>query len=97
MPKFELMPVTEAEIKSTTGKRAEIIREYVGYIDQLQVGQAGKLSVLEGETSGAVRRRLGSAAKMSGKELVIRRVGDEIYFWARPKAKRPGRPRKVHL
>ena len=64
MPTFQLVSLADAEINSATGKRAQIIREYLGYIDQLPKGQAGKLVATEGETAGAVRRRLGAAAKV---------------------------------
>ena len=77
---------------------AQIIREYIGYIDRLSEGQAGKLVAAEGETTGAVRRRLGAAAKLAGKDLVIRRADGGVYFWTRSgpsKApSRRGRPRK---
>lgn len=100
MPKFELVSVEEAMMKSATGKRAEVIREYLGYIQQLKEGQAGKLQPAEGEKVAAVRRRLGIAAKAAGKELAIKRVGEEIYFWVKPPDKgrprqRGGRPRKA--
>ena len=48
MPKFELVSLADAEIHSATGKRAQIIREYLGYIEQLPKGQAGKLVATEG-------------------------------------------------
>ena len=99
MPKFELVPLSDAELKSATGKRAEIMREYLSYIDQLRGRQAGRLQATEGETAGAVRRRLGAAARLAGKDLVIKRTGDEIYFWVRPgpgtATRRRGRPRKA--
>lgn len=95
MPKFELMSQTEAELRSATGPRAAIAREYVAYIEQLGPRKAGKLEVSEGETAGAVRRRIGAAAKLSGKDVVIKRVGDSVYFWLRSGGpRRPGRPRK---
>lgn len=98
MPKFELVPLEEAEVSSATGKRAEIIREYMGYLEQLKDGQAGKLQVGEGETPAALRRRLGAAARLAGKELVIRRADDIVYFWVQPDGRRrrrgPGRPKK---
>ena len=93
MPRFELIPQADAEIRSTTGKRAQIIREYLGYVEQLQAGQAGRLEVTEGETTGAVRRRLGAAGRLAGKELVIKRVGSEVFFWLRTGAGRTGRRR----
>jgi hypothetical protein len=37
-----------------TGKRGEIIEEYFGYVSQLKPGKAGKLSLVEGDTSAAV-------------------------------------------
>ncbi len=81
MPSLEVMSQAEAELKSATGKRAKLTREYLGYIEQLGPGEAGRLQVSEGETSSAVRRRLGTAAKLSGKDIVIKRTGDDIYFW----------------
>ena len=95
MPEFERLPVQEAKLKSARGRRAQVNREYVGYIEQLAPGQAGKLTPAQGERVGAVRRRLGVAARAAGKELVIRRAGDEVYFWlAKEGPRRPGRPRK---
>ena len=99
MAKFEMVPQAEAEIKSATGKRAEVLSEYLGYIEKLETGQAGKLEASEGETIGAVRRRIGAAAKLAGKDMVIKRVGPEIYFWVKPDigrtARRRVRPRKI--
>ena len=93
MPKFELMPVTEVPLKQVTGKRAEILNEYLGYINKIVGKQAGKLTVLEGETTQTIRRRLGTAAKHAGKHLAVRRVNREIYFWVKP---RRGRPPKAN-
>ncbi len=92
MPKFQVVSVEEAMTRSATGKRAEVIREYLGYIQQLKEGEAGKLQPGEGEKVTAVRRRLGIAAKAAGKELAIRRAGDEIYFWVKSPDK--GRPKR---
>ena len=94
MPKFELLPLNEAVMKS-----AQNLQEYVGYIEQLGEGRAGRLQASDGERIGAIRRRLGAAAKLAGKDLVIKRVGEEILFWpevtekAKPTGRR-GRPRK---
>ena len=93
MPQFESVSLQEAIAKTTRpSKRTEIIQGYVGYISQLRPRKAGRLQAGDGETIGAIRRRLSEAARLSGAELVIRRVGEEIYFWKRPR--RPGRPRK---
>ena len=83
MPKFEIITKDEARAKSRFGGRSgQIVAMYTFFIEQLKDGKAGHLKPNEGETIQAVRRRLGKAAKLAGKELTIKRVHDEIYFWA---------------
>ena len=96
MPTFEVVSVNEAMRKSTGSRRARQVQEYISYIEQLSEGQAGKLTPADGETALTVRRRLSSAAKISGKDLKISRAGDEIYFWvqAATARRRRGRPPK---
>ena len=99
MPKFQVVPVDEALTKSASGKRAQLNREYTGYIERLGAGQAGRLEASEGETVGAIRRRLGAAAKATGKDLIVKRNGETIFFWVRGQEassapRRRGRPRK---
>ena len=92
MPKLDVIRIEEAKVKTTSEsasvrKRAQILLEYRGYIDQLKSGQAGRLVAGAGETTATVRRRIGAAARSAGHKLTIRRAGDEVYFWA---AERPG-------
>ncbi len=94
MPKFDRVPLGEAKMKTTSGKRAQTIAEYVGYIEQLGDGEAGRLQAAEGEPITTVRRRLGAAARQLERSLTIRRTGDEIYFWAEETRRRGrGRPK----
>ena len=82
MPKFDIVPMEEVRVKSASeGKRAKTLQEYLDYIDQLKSGEAGRLVAGAGETTATVRRRLGDAARAGGKNLTIRRAGDEVYFW----------------
>jgi len=86
MPKLDVVPMEEAIGKTASesasgGKRAQILQEYRGYIDQLKSGEAGRLVAGAGETTATVRRRIGAAARAAGKNLTIRRAGDEVYFW----------------
>ncbi len=102
MPKFDLVAKNEAMMKTATGRAAEAVREYLGYLTKLSDGQAGRLQVLPGESGRAVRRRLGTAAKMAGRTLVIKKAGSEIYFWVKSRpavasGRRRGRPRKNPL
>ena len=86
-------------MKTSIGKKAELIKKCPGYVEQLQDGQSGRLVAIKDERIGTDRRRLGAAEKPAGKDLVIRRVGNEMYFWLEPEVKAlpkrwHGRPRK---
>ena len=94
VPSFERVSLDEAMIKTATGKRAERLREYTQYVQDIAPGGAGKLTPGEGETAIALRRRLNQAAKLAGRTLAIRRLGDEVYFWIEEGPRRRGRPRK---
>ncbi len=93
MPTFSTLPVSEARARSATGKRAVLLQEYVGYIERVAPGEAGRLQAGEGETTQAIRRRLSSAADALGKRLEFRRTPEAVYFWA-SEGRRRGRPRK---
>jgi len=73
MPHLEVISRSEAELRTASAKRAEVLREYIGIIEKLQPDQAGKLEAGEGESTRTVTRRLGDAARLIGKELVIKR------------------------
>ena len=96
MPKLDIVPIEEAKAKTTSEsasvrKRAQILQEYRGYIDQLKSGEAGRPVGNAGETAASVRRRLGAAARAAGRNLTIkRRAGDEVYFWVDQRTR--GRP-----
>ncbi len=93
MPLFETVSMDAAQKRTAPLKQRPFVEEYSAYIEQLKPRTAGKLQPSDGESTRAVRRRLGSAAKASGTELVIKTVGDEVYFWI--KKKRRGRSRKI--
>jgi hypothetical protein len=95
MPHLEVMSRSEAELRTASAKRAEVLREYIGFIEKLQPDQAGKLEAGEGETTRTVRRRLGDAARLIGKALVIKRDGEVTYYWLKAPAERRGGPRKI--
>ena len=69
MPTFSTLPIGEARARSATGKRAALLQEYVGYVERVAPGEAGKLEAGEGETTQAIRRRLNAAATALGKNL----------------------------
>ena len=93
MPTFSTLPIGEARARSATGKRAALLQEYVGYIERVAPGEAGKLEAGEGETTQAIRRRLNAAATALGKKLDFRRTDNAVYFWSAD-GRRRGRPRK---
>ncbi len=93
MPTFDIITIGEARSRSATGKRAELLQEYIGYIQRVAPGEAGRLTVSEGETTQALRRRLNAAAEALGTTLDVRRTANAVYFWGTDRRRR-GRPRK---
>ena len=51
MPTFDTIPLNEARANSATGQRAALLQEYIGYIQILAPGEAGKLEPGAGETT----------------------------------------------
>ena len=99
MPTLEVVSLQDAQREiSLTGKRGVIMRQYMDYIGQLETGQAGKLIPDEDETTAAIRRRLGAAAELLGKNLAVNRLGDVVYFWEESSGspRRRGRRRKTN-
>ena len=99
MPTLEVVSIQDAQLELTlTGKRGAIVRQYIDYIGRLESSHAGKLIPDAGETTAAIRRRLGAAAQLIGKSLVVNRQGDAVYFWEEgsgPAPRRRGRRRKT--
>jgi hypothetical protein len=81
MPEFTTVSVTEAQLRTTPGRQGQFINQYADYIQQLPHGQAGKLSIGEDEKHTAIRRRLATTAKAMHVPLIIKRSGNELYFW----------------
>ena len=88
MPKFSVVPTARVPQRQRARREEAARAEYVGYINQVGRTKAGKLTPSEGETTQALRRRLGTAAKHAGKELVVKRNGQDIYFWRKPLQRR---------
>ncbi len=91
MPEFTTVSVQEAQLRTIGGRH---MNEYADYIQQLATGQAGKLHPVEQEKPATIRRRLVTAAKALDIPLIIKRSGEDIYFWRedggedQPRAKR---------
>ena len=82
MPILELVSLQDAQLESSlSGKSGAIMRQYVDYITQLEPGRAGKLTPEAGEATASVQRRLGAAAQLLGKNLVVKHQGNVIFFW----------------
>lgn len=96
MPQLNVLPIDQAQMNSATGKRAQIMREYLEIIERVPAGQAGQLTAGPGETLSAIRRRLGAAARQTGTALIIKRTEQSVYFWvdSGEGRRRRGRPPK---
>ena len=94
MPTFSIVLAGEARASIASERRAALVGEYVGYIERVGTGEAGVLTAGEGETTQAIRRRLGAAAQALGRSLEVRRSANAVYFWTQEVRQR-GRPRKT--
>jgi hypothetical protein len=102
MPEFETVSVKEAEFRTQSERRGKFMNEYADYIQQLPPEQAGKLRPEGNEKPATIRRRLTQAAQVLGTQLVIKRSGEDVYFWkedgtdeqSRSKRKYPRRTRR---
>ena len=83
MPEFNLVPLLHGQVRTAAGTRTRILSEYLSYIARISLSQAGHLVPNEGETALQVRWRIGPVARASGKNIVIRRNGDDVYLWER--------------
>jgi hypothetical protein len=97
MPEFTTVSVQEAKVCTLPGRQGSFMNQYIDYIQRLPKGQAGKLSIGEGEKHTTIRRSLMSAAKALGINIIIKRSGNDLYFWREERdAEQPrrGRPRR---
>jgi hypothetical protein len=81
MPEFTTISVQEAKVRTIPGRQGKFINEYADYIQQVSSGQAGKLHVVETENPLTIRRRLVAAATAMHIPLIIKRSGNDLYFW----------------
>jgi hypothetical protein len=93
MPDFTTVSVEDAKVQTASGRQRSYMNEYAGYIQQLSAGKAGMLHPKEDEKSTTIRRRLVVAAQTLGITLVIKRSGEDIYFWSEGRAAAQPRPR----
>jgi hypothetical protein len=94
MPDFVIVSVKEAQLRTIPGRQGKYMNEYAGYIQQLGQGQAGKLQGTESEKPATIRRRLDVVAQALGTKLIIKRSGQDVYFWRENGAEEQPRPRR---
>ncbi len=81
MPEFTTVSVQEAMVRTIPGRQGSFLNQYITYIQQLPSGQAGKLHPVEREKPFTIRRWLARAAQTLGIPLIIKRCGEDVYFW----------------
>jgi hypothetical protein len=95
MPEFTTVSVQEAMVRTIPGRQGSFLTEYIDYIQQLPQGQAGKLHPVEREKPFTIRRWLARAAQTLGIPLIIKRSGEDVYFWREDtEAEQPRRKRR---
>jgi hypothetical protein len=80
MPEFTIVPMREAQVSTVAGRQGRLMQEYIHYIRQIPHGQAGKLHLGEHENPVTIRR-LVQAAQAIDTKLIIKRSGQDMYFW----------------
>jgi uncharacterized protein YbjQ (UPF0145 family) len=96
MPEFTTVSVQEAMIRTIPGRQGKFINEYADYIQEVVSGEAGKLHAAENENPLTIRRRLISAAKALGINIIIKRSGNELYFWREDREEEQPRRRRSY-
>jgi hypothetical protein len=81
MPEFTTVSLKEAKVQTTSGRQGRYLHEYIDYLTNLPKGQAGRLRIEAEEIPATIRRRLGVAAKTLGIPVIIKRSGNDVYFW----------------
>ena len=81
MPGFRRVSRDETRRRPAVSPALARLRQYQGYVKRVIPGLTGRLTPDKGETTAAVRTRLGAAAKALGVQLTVKRVGDRVYFW----------------
>lgn len=77
MPTFTVIAVKDAERSAMS----DVLAEYAEYLNNLDVGEAGRLSPSADESVKMVRMRLSAAARYLNKKVIIRYAGDDVLFW----------------
>jgi hypothetical protein len=96
MPEFAIVSVKEAQLRTIPGRQGKYLNEYAEYIQQLPTGQAGKLRIGEQEKHTTVRRRLVTAAKALGINIIIKRSGNDLYFWREDRGEEQSRSKRSY-
>jgi hypothetical protein len=94
MPEFTTVSLKEAKVQTTSGRQGRYLHEYIDYLTNLPKGEAGRLRIGAEETPATIRRRLGVAAKTLGIPLIIKRSGNDVYFWRENGGEEQPRPRR---
>jgi|DewCreStandDraft_1066081.scaffolds.fasta_scaffold00011_188 hypothetical protein len=90
MPIFEKL--SEEEVQKLRRRRSPTLdlSEYLAFLDTLGPGDWGAVTLKEGETQRAVKRRLTMAAKQKGWQLRYRRSPDGRIVFEVREAKQEG-------
>ena len=94
MPDFAIVSIQDAKLQTIPSRQRTYLNEYAGYIQQLSPGMAGKLHPLEDEKLTTIRRRLVVTAQTLDATLIIRRSGEDLYFWTASSTEE--QPRRRH-
>lgn len=69
MPRFQKLSAAEVESLRRRRVSKQDLSDYLTFLDTFQSGEWGSVSLQEGESQRAIKRRLTVAAKQQGKQI----------------------------
>jgi hypothetical protein len=96
MPEFAIVPIREAQASTIAGRQGRFMQEYISYIRQISQGRAGKLHLGEQENPLTIRRRLVLAAQAIDIKLIIKRSGQDVFFWSEDRGEEQPRRKRSY-
>ena len=95
MPRVRQLTVSEARVKTAaTGRNAELIKTYTGYLEALSSTNSLAFEPSEGEELKSIVKAIKLTARATMKSVVVKQVDGVAYVFEATTKKRRGRPPK---
>ena len=87
MDEIEFIPIQEALDAKRAVKKSKVVQEVEAKLKKLPAGQSGRI-VAKSEKPQTIKNRITRVAKNLGmSDIVVKRAGNEVFFFRAPKKK----------